>query len=144
MNQRVLLLLHALTAVVATGSVGHIAALGLMRLTGREVAHSRLKLHALLSLAGLTATSVLGLVTYPHYRIFVRGLVLDRDLPWASTLFELKENFAAFTLPLVLVVWALERDREAPRASAGFAVLSGALIVFVLVSGLLVTMVRGP
>jgi hypothetical protein len=143
-NPRLLLLLHAVTAIVATGSVGHLGVLGVARLMGQEVSPARVALHARLSLFGLVSAFALGLLSYPHYRVFVRGLVLDRDAPWASNLFDIKENLAAFTLPLVLAVMALERDREAPRLSATLSVLIFAMTAFVMISGLLVTMVQAP
>lgn len=144
MNPRALLLLHALAGIVASGSVGHLGLLGLARLLGREVAAARLALHARLALLGLGSTFLLGLLSYPHYRVFVRGLVLDREAPWASNLFDLKENLAALTLPLVLGVMAFEHDRAAPRLSAAFSVLIFVFTLFVVLSGLLVTLVHGP
>lgn len=144
MNPRALLLLHAVSGIIASGSVGHLGVLGLARLLGREVATTRLGLHARLSLLGLGSSFVLGLLSYPHYRVFVRGLVLDREAPWASNLFDLKENLAAFTLPLVLAVIAFEHDKVTPRLSALLSVLVFVFTLFVMLSGLLVTLVHGP
>ncbi len=139
-----LVLVHGLAAIVTSGSVGHLGVLGASRLRGHDVPSARLGLHARLALAGFALSFVLGLLAYPHYRYAVRGLVLDRDAPWASNLFDVKENVAAFTLPLLVVVTALERKGEAPRWSAIFAVVGALAGAFVIVAGLLVTLVHGP
>ena len=144
MNPRALLLLHAVSGIIASGSVGHLGVLGLARLLGREVTAARLGLHARLSLLGLGSSFFFGLLSYPHYRVFVRGLVFDREAPWASNLFDLKENLAAFTLPLLLAVIAFEHDRASPRLSGLFSVLVFIFTLFVMLSGLLVTLVHGP
>ena len=144
MNPRIVVLAHAVGAVLVSGSVGHLGVLGLARLLGKEVAPGRLAVHARNSLLGLGLTFALGLLAYPHYRVYVRGLVLDRDAPWASNLFDIKENLAAFCLPLALAVLAMERDRAAPRLSATFCVLLFVFTTFVMTSGFLVTLVHGP
>lgn len=144
MNPRALILIHAVSGIIASGSVGHLGVLGAARLLRREVSAARLGLHARLSLLGLGTSFGVGLLSYPHYRVFVRGLVFDRETPWASNLFDLKENLSAFTLPLVLAVIALEYDRSSPRLSGLLSVLIFVFTLFVMVSGLLVTLVHGP
>ena len=144
MSPHALLLLHAVSAIIASGSVGHLGVLGAARLFGREVTAARMGLHARLSLLGLGSSFLFGLLSYPHYRVLVRGLVLDREAPWASNLFDLKENLAAFTLPLVLAAIAFEHDRASPRISAVFCVLTFIFTLVVMLSGLLVTLVHGP
>jgi hypothetical protein len=139
-----LALAHGLCATALAGSMGHVGVLGTARLMGRSMAPGRLARHARLALGALAVTFALGLLAYPHYRYAVRGLVLDRSAPWASNLFDLKENVAAFTLPLVAVVIALERDAVAPRLAGLFAVLACAGTCFAMVAGLLVTLVHGP
>jgi hypothetical protein len=139
-----LVLVHGLAAIVTSGSIGHLGVLGAQRLRGKDVSPTRLGLHARLALLGFVVSFGLGLLAYPHYRYAVRGLVLDRDAPWASNLFDVKENVAAFTLPLLVVVSALEREAQTPRWSALFAVVAALAGVFVIVAGLLVTLVHGP
>lgn len=141
---RELVLAHGLLAIVVSGSVGHLGVLGALRLRGRDVPAARVLLHARVALAGFVLVFLLGLLAYPHYRYAVRGLVLDRDAPWASNLFDVKENLAAFTLPLLLVVIAMEQEQSSPRLSALIGVTLALATGFVVAAGLLVTLVHGP
>lgn len=139
----VLVVCHALLAVVACGSAGHLGVLSVSRLRGQVLGPNRLLGHAKVLLGSLLACFVVGLLAYPHYRYHVRGLQLDRDAPWASNLFDLKENLAALTLPLGLALVAMERDQSAPRLAAGLGVFVASSTFFLVVSGLVVTLVRG-
>jgi hypothetical protein len=140
---RVLLFAHAVSAIVLAGAQGHAASLAVARLRGREVASARLTRH-LLVVAGCFAVSfALGLLGYPHYRYHVRGLLLDRDFPWASNLFDLKEQVAALAVPLLLASLGLEREGSHPRAAARLELALSALVFFVVGAGLIVTSVRG-
>ena len=51
-----------------------------------------------------------GGLVYPRYRYFVRGLYLDRYAPWASNLFDFKENLATLGLPLAIGAFVLARE----------------------------------
>jgi hypothetical protein len=139
-----LVLAHGVVGLVASGSAGHLGVLSVRRLRGVAVSSARVRTHAWAATVGTAVAFALGLLAYPHYRYAVRGLVLDRDAFWASNLFEVKENLAAFTLPLLLVVLALERDQASPRLAGVFGVVIAVFMVMVVVSGLLVTLVHGP
>ena len=94
-------------------------------------------------------TFALGSIVYPTYRYHVRGLYLDRHAIWASNLFDIKENFAAFGVPLVLGVLLLSRvmqpkeERHLLPPYAGMVFLSTAIIWFNTFSGLAITMAKG-
>jgi hypothetical protein len=140
---RALVVAHAITAVVLAGAQGHVAALAIARLRGRDVPSARLDRHLRTSAAAFAVAFAIGLLAYPHYRYHVRGLVLDAHFPWASNLFDLKENAAALAVPLIVAAFAVERGGQAPRASAWLLLAASSLLLFVIVSGLIVTTVRG-
>jgi hypothetical protein len=140
---RALVVAHAVAAIVLAGSTGHVAVLAFARLRGREVPAARIVRHLRASAVAFGASFVLGLIAYPHYRYHVRGLVLDAQFPWASNLFDLKENVAALVIPLLIGTLSLERSGESPRASAALILGLSALVFFIIVSGIIVTSVRG-
>lgn len=94
-------------------------------------------------------TFVLGLVAYPSFRYHVRGLYLDRYEPGISNLFDMKENFAALGLPLVIAAFVLSRvmkpseDTALVRGYAAIVVLTAAIVWFAVISGLVITLARG-
>ena len=90
----------------------------------------------------------LGLLAYPTFRYHVRGLYLDRYEPWASNLFDTKENFAALGIPLVIAAFVMSRvmnpkeDVALARGYAAFVILAAAIVWFGVISGLVITMAR--
>ena len=104
-------------------------------------------------------TLLSGALVYPRYRYFVRGLYLDRYAPWASNLFDFKENLATLGLPLAIGAFVLARELlpTSPAAPRGpqpglkavrllyglFALGTSLISVFNIVAGLLCTSVRG-
>src|SRR5262249_49905235 len=119
------------------------------------------RLYALVAAAAYTVTALFGGLLYPRYRYFVRGLQLDRDAPWASNLFDFKENLATLGRPLAIGALivpsglrhgdtrALQNvaDRRLSmqlRWIYGCMAIGTALVsVFNIIAGLIVTGVRG-
>jgi uncharacterized membrane protein len=162
---RPLLVLHAIAALVLCGASVHQAVYGL-RLLRRKPSARLLylaRLFSRISLAAYVATMGLGALIYPRYRVWVRGLYLDREAPWASNLFDFKENLATIGLPFALsaVILAAQLGRgpttraqdplteTAPlprkliRLYVVFALGTAAVAVWNALSGLLVTSVHG-
>ena len=145
---RLLVLLHAAAAIVLVGASTHHAliAIGYLRGTYKE----RLgRIYAATVAVAYGITFVLGLFAYPTFRYHVRGLYLDRYEPWASNLFDTKENFAALGLPLVIAAFVLSRamkpkeDRALAQGYAAIVVLAAAIVWFSVISGLAITLTRG-
>ncbi len=145
---RLLVVLHAAASIVLIGSTTHhwLIALGYRR----GVAKIRLgRIYAATGLIGYVVTFALGLLAYPTFRYHVRALYLDRHEPWASNLFDVKENFAALGLPLVLATFVLSRimdpktDRALVTGYLALVSLTAAIVWFAVFSGLIVTMTRG-
>ncbi len=143
-----LVILHALAAIVLIGASTHHAIISVGYLRGRyKVRLGRIYAATIAVTYGITF--LFGLLAYPAFRYHVRGLYLDRYEAWASNLFDTKENFAALGLPLVIALFVLSRvmapseDRELARGYAVIAVLATAIVWFSMISGLVVTQVRG-
>jgi hypothetical protein len=151
---RLLLVLHALAAVVLCGSSVHHGVIALLALRGRAPRRRLARLYALVALLAYVATLLSGSLVYPRYRYFVRGLYLDRHAVWASNLFDFKENLALLGLPLAIGALVVARDLgvhldqrptdRQPLVLYGFLALGTATIsIFNLISGLLVTSAHG-
>lgn len=151
-----MLILHALVAVVLGGSSVHQAVLAVTMLRGRVPRLRLVRLYAIVACAAYLLTFLSGALLYPRYRYFVRGLYLDRHAPWASNLFDFKENLATLGLPLAVGALLLSgpmrrhiADRAVARDRAilllyGFLTLGTAVIsLFNVIAGLLCTSVRG-
>jgi hypothetical protein len=145
---RPLILLHAVSSIVLVGASTHhlIATLGYV--LGRQ--GTRLvRIHAGTVALAYVVTMVLGALAYPTYRYHARALYLDRYAPWASNLFDIKENLATIGLPLALATWWLSRacgPEEERDIRLGYGVMTALVTLIVwtnVVAGLLVTMVRG-
>ncbi|MFO0573134.1 MAG: hypothetical protein U1A78_03980 [Polyangia bacterium] len=162
-----LLVLHALVAVVLGGAGVHQAVLAVRILRGRAVSPRLLRVYSLVAALAYAATLLTGGLLYPRYRYFVRGLQLDRDAPWAANLFDFKENLATLGLPLAVGTLILASGvaglRAAPAGAGSddagaarhelarqlrwvygfFALGTAAVSLFNVIAGLIVTGVRG-
>ena len=146
---RPLLVLHACVALAAAGATTHLAIVG-VRLARGELQLARLtRIYAQVIGATYVVAFALGLLMYPHYRYVVRGLYLDRYEPWASNLFDIKENLAALGLPLAAALFFVGRKLEPSRERAvvTWVAVSGIavwlVVVTTAVAGLIVTDVKG-
>ena len=144
---RWLLVLHALTGLALLGSTTHLALAVVSVLRGRRTSLRMIRVQSQVVAVLFAVTFVAGLLMYPHFRVMVRGLGLDRDAPWASNLFDIKENFALLGLPLTAVLVSTRHQVEpAAPVVPFFAVCAFAcwgLVASAAVSGLVVTSVRG-
>jgi hypothetical protein len=147
-SARIVVVFHALGAMALCGAATHHAIVALGYLRG--VYKVRLaRVYASTVAAIWLATFGVGLLAYPTFRIVVRAAYLDRFEPWASSLFDIKEYFAALGLPLALGVFALSRviepksDRGQTRVYVAMTVLVAAIVWFELIAGLVITMVKG-
>jgi hypothetical protein len=139
---------HALAAIVLIGSSTHNAVIAFGYVRGKY--RVRLgRIYAATIAVSWGVTFSLGLLAYPTFRYAVRVLYLDRHEPWASNLFDLKENLAALGVPLVLCMLVLSRsldpssDRVLTRVYVAMAIVTCAIVWFDVVAGLLITLARG-
>lgn len=147
-----------LAAIVLGGSSVHHAVIAVLALRGRTPRLRLARLYSLVALLAYLATLTSGGLLYPRYRYFVRGLYLDRHAPWASNLFDFKENLATLGLPLAVGALIVARDLRLHLKSSpdektidrqtlmlyGFLALGTATIsLFNLIAGILCTSVHG-
>ena len=144
-----LLVLHALAGFALLGACTHQAVVGVGLLQGRVHLTRLARVYATVVGPLFAGSFGLGLLMYPHYRYHVRALFLDRHAVWASNLFDMKENLLALGLPLAVGLFAVGRrlepgaDRALITFQASAAISLWALVAFGVVSGLVVTSVRG-
>lgn len=145
---KLLLLSHALLGILLLGSITHNALITLRYLKGDFRKISLEKLYVKVAAIAYGLTFALGAVLYPNYRYYVRALYFDKDLPWASHLFDIKEHWAGIGLGLMVAFYWMSRVIQ-PRSDRRalffyvFLSLSLALIVwFTLISGLYLTSLR--
>ena len=145
---RLLVVLHAMAAIVLVGAVTHHAIISVGYLRGKYKLRLG-RIYAATIAVTYGVTFVLGLFAYPTFRYHTRALYLDRYERWASNLFDMKENFAALGLPLVIATLVLSRrlqpkeDKLLVGPYVGFALLTCAIVWFSVISGLLITMTKG-
>ncbi len=145
---QVLVLLHAVAGLALCGAATHhvVVASGYLRGVFRV---GLARIYAVVTAACYSAVVALGMMAYPSYRYFVRGLYFDRHVVWAANLFDIKENYAALGLPMVVAVLVLSRSFD-PRQDAelrgvylAFVAAVAAVAWFAGLSGLVITMQRG-
>lgn len=145
---RPLVLLHAALAIVLVGASTHHALVAYGFVRGRRPPRAA-RIHAASVGIAYVLAMIAGALAYPTYRYYVRALFLDRYEPWASNLFDIKENLATIGLPLALAAWWLSRSLgtdEVRPMRLGYVLataLTTAIVWFDTVAGLLVTLVRG-
>ena len=145
---RVLVVLHAVAAIVLVGSTTHHALIARGYWRGQYKVRLG-RIYAVTMAVTYVITFTFGLLAYPAYRYHVRGLYFDRYERWASNLFDMKENFAALGLPLVIAVLVISRamnpkeDRGVATGYFVFSLLIMLIVWFNVITGLLITMTRG-
>ena len=147
---KVLLVLHALAAVVLIGSVGHLGWECLHYLRGRTRNVWLGTVHARVGFVLYAFVFCFGLLAYPTYRVRVRHDVFDPTMPWATNLFDIKEMFGAFGMAafaaLFLMSFAVRPREEADRAMllpfASIGLLVSAIAIFNSIAGLVLVTFR--
>ena len=145
---RLIVLFHAAAAIVLIGSTTHHALIAVGYLRGSYKARLG-RIYAATSAAAYGLTFLLGSMAYPGYRYYVRALHFDRHAPWATALFDFKEDLAAIGLPFALGAFAISRFLDPKNDGAmvrGYALMvigTTVSVWFNVVSGLLITMVKG-
>lgn len=147
--RRLLLLLHAAGAIVLVGAATHHALSMRRYLAGRFERVAQEKRWAKVVSASYVITFALGALLYPSYRVHVRGALLDREAPFWSGVFDVKEVYASLTLTVALGLGALAftlrpaEERALARVYAVMSLVVCAVVWLDVIAGLLVTSVRG-
>jgi hypothetical protein len=147
--RRVLLVLHAGGSIVLIGSATHHALQMRHYLRGRFGREKLEKLYAKVVAVSYVFTFAMGALLYPSYRVYVRGLYLDRHAPGYAGLFDVKEFYASLALLVAVGLGALAftlRPAEHPWLARVYAMMSFnvvAVVWFNVISGLVITSIRG-
>ena len=97
-----LVVIHALSAVVLCGASVHQSGAGDAAAAERAVRGRLLRVYSVTTLLSYLATVTGGALLYPRYRVVIQALFLDQNAPWAANLFDFKENLATLGLPLAV------------------------------------------
>jgi hypothetical protein len=115
-----LLLLHTAAAIVCLGTITHNLVMVVSYWRGQFRRPRLEKLYVKVSFIAFLCTYVLGGVgLYPSFRYQVRHLYFDQSLPWATGLFEIKEQWASLALVIFSVYYLMSRSIQ-PSADNPF------------------------
>lgn len=146
---KVLLIIHALLAMLLLGSMTHNVLITSRYLVGNFNKIKLEKLYVKVAFVAYGLTFIFGTLMYPNYRYHVRALYLDKHAPWATNLFDIKEHWVALGLALFTVFYLLSRaiepakDRHLLFVYVFLSVVLTGIVWFAVVTGLLVTSVKG-
>lgn len=105
-----LLLAHLFATFVLVGSMTHDLLIVIKFLRGKFGRQKLEWFYVQVSLWSYAVVYVIGALIYPAYRIHVRHLYFDPELPWATGLFEVKEHWGAVGLAMFFVYYLLRRS----------------------------------
>ena len=105
-----LLLLHLFATFVLVGSMTHNLLIVLGYLRGKFGRQKLELLYVKVSFWTYIVVYVVGALSYPAFRVYIRGTFFDEQLPWATGLFEVKEHWGAVGLALFFVYYFLRRS----------------------------------
>jgi len=104
-----LLLVHLFATFVLVGSMTHNLFRVVDYLRGRFNREKLELLYVKVSLWAYVIVYIIGALIYPAFRVRIRP-DFDRDLPWATGLFEVKEHWGAVGLALFFVYYFLRKS----------------------------------
>ena len=145
---KVLLVLHAASAIVLIGSTTHNGILAVRHLLGSPVRPRLQRLYVRVLGWAYLVTFVLGLVAYPAFRLGVRAAYLDEHVPLATGFFEVKEHWLAIGLVVLACYWPMSRTIRVGRRTSDallYHFLGIILLVIVwlaMLTGLLLVAIR--
>ena len=105
-----LLLLHLFATFVLVGSMTHNLLIVLGYLRGKFGRQKLELLYVKVSFWTYIVVYVVGALSYPAFRVYIRGTFFDEQLPWATGLFEVKEHWGAVGLALFFVYYFLRKS----------------------------------
>ncbi|MEW6775947.1 MAG: hypothetical protein AB1405_06620 [Bdellovibrionota bacterium] len=145
---RPLAFIHALSAIVLVGALTHGSVF--LLLSTRKAREGNIRRAARfwpVILPALFLTLLSGSLAYPTYRIRTRAEFLDRHHPLTAGFFDLKENYAAIVMVLIIACWLLRREPSGSPARTflhdPLFHLASTLAWVSFVCGLWVTLHRG-
>lgn len=105
-----LVVLHLLATIVLVGAMTHNLLIVLRYIRGRFGRKKLEYFYVKVSLWAYAVVYALGALAYPAFRINRRAALLDKELPWATGLFEVKGHWGALGLAFLFVYYFLRRS----------------------------------
>src|SRR5450631_2937835 len=147
-----LLIVHGLFAVALLGAITHQTAS--VWLPARKPAGSFVGRFRAVGAASYTnaiialyvCTALLGAIIYPEFRVSIRGVLEELDVPAAMGAFELKEHFAVVglaVLPAYWFFWRLPLSEEHSRTRRILTAILAFIIWWNFLVGHVVNNLRG-
>jgi hypothetical protein len=145
---KVLLILHAAAAIALVGATVHYGILAVSYLRGR---YYRIDLHRtyLKIICYLyPLTFALGLILYPRFRVHVRADYMDKEAPYGTLFFEIKEHWLAVGLAILIALLALSRNIQISKPTAVthlynmLGIVLTVVVLFAVFTGLVLVSVR--
>lgn len=130
-----LLFLHLMSTIVLIGSISLnliIIIAGYWR--GKFFKKNLEKLCVKISFWTYTIVCIFGALAYPTFRVRIRYEYLDKTLPWATGLFEVKEHWSTIGFALFMAYYFLRKefDPETEREKLFFSTLL-CCILFIII-----------
>jgi hypothetical protein len=151
MNPTILVILHALSAVALIGALTHQALA--VWWSARQPVHFVQRFRAVPPAVYANAIVVLYLITfalggwlYPDYRLNIRVVLEQMELPMANGSFELKEHFAVMGLSMLPAYWYFWRapaDQSHARTRAFLTALLAFIVWWNFLVGHVLNNIRG-
>ena len=105
-----LLLAHLFVTFVLVGSMAHGLFIVVGYLRGKFGRQKLEEYYVKVALWAYTIVYVIGALIYPAYRIYVRHNYFDKELKWATGLFEVKEHWGAVGLAMFVAYYFLRKS----------------------------------
>jgi hypothetical protein len=105
-----LLLLHLIITLVLIGAMSHNLLIVIGYLRGKFNKRKLEWLYVKVSLWAYAIVYVVGAVIYPAFRVYIRGECFDKQIPWATGLFEVKEHWGAMGLAFFFAYYFLRKN----------------------------------
>ena len=99
----IILLTHLFATFVLVGSMTHNLLCVIDYVRGRFARQKLELLYVKVSFWAYIIVYVLGALIYPAFRVYLRGVYFDPQIPWATGLFEVKVHWGAIGLGLFFV-----------------------------------------
>ncbi|MBN2137659.1 MAG: hypothetical protein JW720_07625 [Sedimentisphaerales bacterium] len=144
-----LVVLHLLATFVLVGAMTHNLLIVLGYVRGRFGRKKLEYFYVKVSLWAYLVVYAFGALAYPAFRINTRYELFDKQLPWATGLFEVKEHWAALGLAFLVVYCILRRtfqpdeEKEKLFFYVPLALLLNIILWYKVIVGCYLAMLKG-
>ena len=144
-----LLLAHLLATFLLVGAMTHNLTIVISYLRGKFGQQKLEWLYVRVSLWAYAVVYLIGALIYPAYRVHMRYEYFDKNLPWATGLFEVKEHWGAVGLGMFFVYYLLRKnfqpseERDKLYLYVPLCALLNVIVWYKVVVGCYLTLLKG-